>query len=302
MTVSRVVRGERTVKLATVAKVQHFLRNLDYHPDPMLSALAAYRMRSQARATGSTLAFIETEKLPYNRLLLEGAHAEAARLGYAVEVFSLPSTPSGQHQLNRRLFHCGIRGLMLSPSNRPYHLAEWDWNQFAPVSMGSLGHEPPMHAVAMDYFQGLQTAYAELQKMGHRRIGLLMQEGLEARTNHLWLGAYLTLARPALRPLLFTQAPRSGKFLDPWLQRECPDAILTIHRDWHKRLARIGVATAYLNDVDPHPGSPHLRLDARHIGRESVQLVHLLLLRQEFGLPSLSKMILLRAEWNQGMC
>lgn len=300
MTVSRVVRGARAVKPATVAKVQRFLRKLDYHPDPTLSALAAYRTRGHARSTGSVLAFIETENLPYNLLLLEGARAEAARLGYSVEVFPLPATPSGQRQLSRQLYHRGIRGLMLSPSDQPHHLREWDWAHFAPVAMGALRHEPPMHAVAMDYFQGLQTAYAGLRGVGHRRIGLLLQESLEARTNHLWLGAYLSLAQPILRPLLFAQATRSGSFLDPWLKRERPDAILTIHNDWHQKLARAGVITAYLNDIAPHPGSPHIRLDARHIGRESVQRVHLLLLRQELGLPTLPKMTLLRGEWNPG--
>ncbi len=32
-----------------------------------------------------------------------------------------------------------------------------------------------MHAVAMDYFQGLQAAYAGLREMGHRRIGLVLE-------------------------------------------------------------------------------------------------------------------------------
>jgi len=300
MTVSRVARGERTVRPSTVAKVQRFLRQLDYHPDPALSALAAYRTRSHSRATGSVLAFLETEVLPYNQLLLEGARQEATRLGYAIKVFTLPSSSSGQRQLSRLLFHRGIRGVMLSPSNRPQHLQEWNWSQFAPVAIGALRNEPPMHAVAVDYFQGLQTAYTGLKEMGYRRIGLFLQESLEARTNHLWLGAYLSLARPQLHPLLFNPAALSNRSLNLWLKRERPDAVLTIHRDWHERLAQAGVAAAYLNDIGPYPGAPHLRLDARHIGRESVQLAHLLLLRQELGLPTLPKMILLRGEWQPG--
>ncbi len=89
------------------------------------------------------------------------------------------------------------------------------------------------------------------------------KEALEGRTNHLWLGAYLATAKPLLHPMLFQQTARSGKFLSGWLRRERPDAVLTIHSDWHRRLARAGVATAYLNDIEPYPGAPHIRLDAR---------------------------------------
>ena len=83
-----------------------------------------------------------------------------------------------------------------------------------------------------------------------------------------------------------------------WLRRERPDAVLTLHRDWHEKLARAGIGSAYLNDIAPYPGAPHIRLDPRHIGRESVQLVHLLLQSRELGLPVLPKMILLRGEWD----
>ncbi len=43
------------------------------------------------------------------------------QLGSAIRSrsFPLPATPAGQRQLSRQLFHRGIRGLMLSPSDRP---------------------------------------------------------------------------------------------------------------------------------------------------------------------------------------
>ena len=298
MTVSRVVRGERTVRTATAERVRRAIAKLDYRPDPALSALAAYRVRESSRRAGSVLAFLETEKLPYNRLVLEGVRSEAARLGYSVASFSLPASAAGQRQLSRQLFHRGIMGLLISPSNEPRQLEGWDWGHFAPVSMGVLRHEPPMHAVAMDYFQGLLAAYAGLRELGRCRIGLFLQAELEARTGHLWLGAYLSVARPALRPFLFKEAPRLKAALRKWCAETRPDAVLTIHGEWHDLLAREGIASAHLNDIEPHPDAPRIRLDAREIGRESVQLAHVLLLRRELGLPALPKMILLRGEWS----
>lgn len=302
MTVSRVVRGERTVKAATARKVQLALRRLGYRPDPALSALAAYRTRRRSPAAGHVLVFLEAEATPYVNLVKAGARDEAARLGYTLQSFPLPRAASGQRQLSRQLFHRGVRGLLLSPSSEPLRLQGWDWDEFAIVAMGALRHEPPLHAVAMDYFHGLLTAHEGLRALGHRRIGLLLQEDLEARTGHLWLGAYRTASGPALKPLLYHAASdaKMGREIAAWLRRERPDAVLTIHSRWHARLARAGIASAYLNDTAPHPGAPVLRLDPRIIGRESAQLAHQLLLRRDWGLPALPKTILLRGEWSPG--
>jgi hypothetical protein len=233
--------------------------------------------------------------------VLEGARVEATRLGYAVEAFPLPLSIAGQRRLSRQLFHRGIMGLLISPSSEPRRLEGWDWSHFAPVSMGALRHEPSMHAVAMDYFHGLQTAYAGLRQLGYRRIGLLLQEAMEARTCHLWLGAYLAICKPALDPLLFLDAHQLERALWPWCTWQRPDAVLTIHRNWHEKLASAGIASAYLNDFAPYPGAPVIRLDPRHIGGESVHLAHLLLQKRELGLPALPKMILLRGKWDASL-
>jgi hypothetical protein len=46
------------------------------------------------------------------------------------------------------------------------------------------------------------------------------------------------------------------KVLRQWRTRERPDAVLTIHREWHERLAKAGIVSAYLNDVSSEPGAP----------------------------------------------
>jgi len=297
MTVSRVVRGERTVAPATAATVRRFIRQLGYRPDPALSALAAYRTRRRSPGAGNVLAFLEAETTPYVARVREGAREEAARFGYALHRFPLPASPEGQRQLSRQLFHRGVRGLLISPSQQPLHLEGWAWEEFAMVAMGALRHEPALHAVAMDYFQGLLAAHEGLRRLGHRRIGLLLRQDLEARTSHLWLGAYRTVQSPAMKPLLYRADANPSREINAWLRRERPDAVLTIHREWHARLSRAGIATGYLNDTEPHPGAPVMMLDPRAIGRESVQLANHLLLRREWGLPSLPKTILLRGEW-----
>jgi LacI family transcriptional regulator len=297
MTVSRVVRGERTVKAATVERVRRVIRKLGYRPDPALSALAAYRSRRRSPSAGNVLAFLEAESTSYVDLVKAGVREEAGRLGYALQTFSLPTACAGQRQLSRQLFHRGVRGLLLGPSSRPLRLEGWDRDEFVIVAMGALRHEPALHAVAMDYFHGLHTAHEALRRLGHRRIGRILQEDMEARTGHLWLGAYRTAPPPVLRPLIFQAGAKPARVLEAWLRRERPDAVLTIHREWHAALTRADVFCAYLNDVAPHPGAPVIHLDPCAIGRESAQLAHVLLQRREWGPPALPKTILLRGEW-----
>ncbi len=90
MTVSRVVRGERSVAPSTAATVRRFIRQLGYRPDPALSALAAYRTRRRSPAAGHVLAFLEAEATPYVARVRHGAREEAGRFGYTLHRFPLP--------------------------------------------------------------------------------------------------------------------------------------------------------------------------------------------------------------------
>ncbi len=295
MTVSRVLRTPQLVARDTVNAVQNAIRKLGYRPDPVLSALAAYRSRNAGRAHGDRLAFLDCDQTPYSHVVLGGAQQEATLLGYGVDRFPLQAAPEAQRRLSRMLFHRGVRGLMFGPSDSFRTFTDWPWDQFAAVSLGALEHQPQLHAVAMDYFQGARRGYEILQQQGCRRIGLLVEPKLEARTGHRWRGGYLAVG--GLQRYIYTNADHRPNVLRAWLRSARLEGLLTIHPGLHEVFLAQHLKVAYLNDSGVNSDSTHLTLNPQTIGAEAVRLLHHLLLRHEYGLPAEPRMVSLQGTW-----
>ena len=298
MTVSRVVNGSRTVAGATEERVQAAIEQLGYRPDPALSALAAYRSnRPEVREQPSVLAFLDCDADAYSGIVLDGASAEAKLHGYSIERIELTHDPAQQQRVCRRLFHCGVRGLLFGPSNTPWKFHGWDWLEFAAVSLGALSHEPALHSVCMDYFEGAMSGFQFLGEKGCRRIALVLDARRNTRTGHRWLGGYCAAAKQARKPILWEKGTGSALNVRRWMKAKKVDGILTIDTSVCGVAQSLGIPVVFLNDLGCPPEVPHLKLDPREIGTEGVRLLHPLVLRRDFGLPSEPKRISLRGVW-----
>ncbi|PTX99545.1 LacI family transcriptional regulator [Verrucomicrobia bacterium LW23] len=327
ITVSRVVRGSPQVAEATAARVRRVIRRMGYRPDPVLSALAAYRMArgegdsanttaspaatagdaeakparrrsAQTRSRGSVLAFLDCDlhrnSRQFNRDTLQGIRREAALLGYGVESFRMEPDEAIQKRLGRMLFHRGVRGLLFSPTDVLWTFTGWDWAEFAPVSLGALDHEPAMHSVAMDYFQGAAQGFDKLARMGCRRIGLVVDSRLEARTGHRWLGGFL--AQGGARSRYYGEGGLHAPALFlAWAAREKLDGVLTIDPVMAKLLP--GMPLVYLNNLGAPEGFLRPVLNPETVGAEGVRLLHNMLLRHELGIPAERRRIELQGRW-----
>lgn len=282
MTVSRVVRGTSGISPATRKRVEAAIRKLDYRPDPALSALAAYRTRAGG-GRGSVLAFLFCDDNPYSRLVYDGARSEAERLGYGVEAHTPGRGVDAQRKLGRVLYYRGIRGLLFGPSHTARTFDGWDWQHFAPVSLGAAAHHPPMNSVAMDYFDGVTRAEAHLRSLGARKVGLAVDPDLELRTGHRWLGGFVARHHP--EPVaVYSGDPDDTRKLLRWFRRERPDGVMTIHKAVWQTLHPKGVKFVFLNTMECPESVAHVALEPGRIGREAVRLVHHQILNHEFGL------------------
>ncbi len=294
MTVSRVVRGTKVVKAKTVARVRQAIAELGYQPDPALSALAAYRTNRAGSGQGNGLAFIDCDGTPYSANVLAGVKQEAAWLGYGVESFRLPTETAARRRLGRLLFHRGFHGVLIGPSDVSWKFDGWDWSQFAAVSIGALVHEPALHAVAMDYFQGAMDGAQTLRGQGCRRIALAVEGALETRTNHRWIGGYSAWCGGVGQSALYLEPLLGATALGKSVRRQRIDGVLTIHRAVWEALRGLGVKVFFLNEVESPAMASHLALEPGKIGAEGVRVLHPMLLRREFGLPDHPKMVGLR--------
>jgi DNA-binding LacI/PurR family transcriptional regulator len=295
MTVSRVVRGGFRVSLGTREKVEAAIHALGYRPDPALSALAAYRER-RGRRHGSVLGYLLCDEDEYGLRVLAGARTEAERLGYSIEAQNLPRQAAGRRRLSRIWFHRGVQGVLLGTSQVPQDLDGWDWSSFAPVSLGALGHHPPMNSVAMDYFDGVMKAVGWLREHGGPRIGFAVDPELESRTGHRWLGAYAASPAGQAGVAPYAGSPGDQAALRRWGHRYRVDGVLTIHLSVWKALRDRVSGFAFLNAFECPSGVASISSSPSDIGGEGVRLVHHQLLAGELGLPAESKTLSLQGK------
>jgi hypothetical protein len=259
------------------------------------------RMRRHTGSRGSTIAFLDCDIFrsgrDFTRLILSGVRREAGLFGYGVEAFRMDPAEAIQKRLSRTLFHRGVRGLLFSPTDTLWTFAGWDWAEFAPVSLGALEHEPAMHSVAMDYFQGAIQAYEKLTRQGCRRIGLVIDAGLEARTGHRWLGGFLS--QGGTRSRFYGESGLGDPtHVRAWAKRERVDGVLSIDATALKALPDLPFV--FLNNTGAPKGMLRPVLDPDTVGAEGVRLLHHMLLRHELGIPAERKRIELQGRWTLG--
>lgn len=296
MTVSRVMRGVEVVAAETIVAVRAAVAQLGYRPDPALSALAHRRRRTKrVRAAGSDVVFLDGDGTTYAREVAEALTREAAWFGHVVERVALPVSAEARRSLARRLAHRRVEGLVIGPVAAPLDLRDWDWTRFAAVAVGILAHEPPLHAVGVDYFQGLLTAEAAVRREGGRP-GLCLRAELEQRSGGRWRGASLVL-EGFPPPLIFADETELRARLRGWARRHRVSVALTVDPRHEPTLRAAGLEVAYLNHDAVPVGAAHLAVQAADLGREAARALHQRLLRREFGVPETPQVVALRARW-----
>jgi len=305
MTVSNVVRGVRCVKAETAERVKKALVLLDYRSDPLLSSLSAYRSRAATgpRNDWSSLAFLDSDPSDYTREMFSKLADEASLMGYQLEGCELPQSATGQRKLGRRLYHQGVRGILLGPSQREQRLEGFKPEFFTMVSIGALHHSPHTDSVSQDYFQGLFLAAQKCAEHGYRNIGLFVGEWHDARTGHQWYGAYHAFCRQwKVTPRIWLydgrKPPEASKF-SAWVRKEKIEAVLTLH-GCVSRFGRDGPKVRYvlLNDLVVPPGWWHLSIPLQVIAREGLRLLDDHLRHQERGVPLWPRRISIQGQWN----
>ncbi|WPJ97253.1 LacI family DNA-binding transcriptional regulator [Coraliomargarita algicola] len=298
-TVSRVVRGADIVKPTTIEIVKAAIEKLGYRPDPALSALAAYRSNMQPhQGHGETLAFIDCDGSEYSEIVYAGSLKEASSLGYQVEKYELSEQTREQHQLARQLYHRGVRGLIFGPSNQERELSGWNWDEHAALTLGTLMHSPRLHAVAADYFFGAYSACHLLRGRGCQRIGLAIDPSLEARTSHRWLGGYCA-AMDGLNQNIYRKPWPPAKHFRTWCRRKKIDGIVTIHGElreyWEENFGNFLMISSLDNQVNKE--GQHYVLEPSGLGEEAIRMIHHLLLKREYGLPTKPRIVMIPGTW-----
>jgi LacI family transcriptional regulator len=313
-TVSKALRSDPTIPEERRQEIQRIARSLGYRPNPMVAALMA-RLHSQRRRNDPHhLAWIdlwpddqEAARTTDFKLMLGGATQRANELGYHIEVHRVARNGTSPARLHEILISRAQWGLIIPPVPREAMSYPFDLEGLTGVTIGTSLHQPVMHRVASNLFQGSQLACRKLRERGFRQLGLVLSPAMHERVENKWLGAFLSEQvtwpiEQQIPPLLATAADEA-RFTD-WFKRFKPDAVLLAEpyvEAWIERVtarrARPPVV-AWLRRIASMPRrSFAVDTQPDRMGAAAVELVVGQIHRNERGSPNIPHTLLLDAAW-----
>lgn len=317
-TVSLALRDDPRLRPETRSRIQALARKRGYRPDPVLSALVAYRSRTRAPGDYGKIGILhdwdQLDRLPLSfRQQIDGMSERAETLGYQTELFRVHPAEDRSLRLSRMLFSRGIRGIILASLRMPALLM--DWKHFSAVVVGEYFSRPQLNHVGNHHASVLTTTYQELRKLGYRRIGFCNSIVSEERKHHLYLGAYLKCLyldgiEPSRSPPFLYDSAGDWSPL-PWLDQYGFDAVMSLvpsvfmeklNGSVYTVPDRLGVA-GYAIPLDAHPAPiAGCALDYHRIGAAAVDLLQTMLHRSQRGVPAENEHydLLIRGQWREG--
>lgn len=315
-TVSLALADNPRIPAKTKARIKRIAEKLGYTPDPMLSALIAYRTQKRPVAFHGTLAWLANTEVGYNWRLMphfrdyfEGASERARACGFQLEPFDF-NTPGMQPKRMAGILRArNITGVLLCPQPLDRVKDQFAWQDFSVVTFGYTLAELGVHTVTASHYRAMRRIMAELHRRGYRRIGFSFAQSLIERNDYNVLAGFLVgegqLGRPPEVPPLFG-ASRSANVVGPWLKRYRPDAIvsgnhliLDLLRELKIRVPEdIGAACPFLPNADTTLAG--IVEDSKRIGAIAVDQVISMINRGERGIPEHPVRIHVEGGWLPG--
>lgn len=314
MTVSRALGNRPRISETTKKKVLKIAQSLGYRPDPEIAKLMHYLRRGVRPRFQSVLCGLTNwpagPKPAYFQALLEGAERQAASRGYGFSVLPLSQEANDGRRVQRMLRSRGVEGVLLLPQRSPVDLsALLDWRDFSVVAASVSVLGPDVNRVAPHHFANTLRLCRELAALGHRRIGLVIDERHDLRVNRGLSAAVLSHARhedvEQVEPLMFQHD--MSPVVRAWFRRERPDAIVATSESLVRECARLlrlpipgRIAFASAN-LDPIARERRIvaGIDERpaEIGAAGIDMLASLVERRVRGLPASPASMLLTGSW-----
>lgn len=308
MTVSRALRNDPSIPERTRARIRAEAARQGYRPDPLVSALMTRLRQVRPHKEKPVIAYLDMaspdthwSRYNYLRQMREGAAARAVALGYGLEVFNLPGMGIRETKIGKILNARGIRGVVISPlmENRAFGM---DLSQFAAAALGPSIITPNLHRV-QGHFLSIRQALQELNALGLRKIGLVLDHLQDARMEYS-LAAHVLHYQQGIPEaqrvpsLLVEKIEREG-YLE-WIDRHAPEAVVGLSHEagWWLR-ARGGPRPVVVNlNWQRNDGSDYgIDQQMELLGSAAVDLVVEQMQSNHYGIPEHPKTVLLHGRW-----
>ena len=314
------LRNRPGVSVATRKRVLEVASKMGYVPDARISNFLA-QVREAAAKSLLPIAWLnnhETEANAWHRekyLLpyLSGASARSLELGYRLEEFWSRAPGLTFRRLSDILENRGIEGIIVS-----LHACELPlkWERFAGVAIEGDLIEPRLSRVRSDLLHNMLLAVRKVEELGYRRIGICLDQGVDAQANHALQHAahFLNSKRPArerVEPLFYPWGPQedvnAGKYQAiQWMREVRPEVVIG-----HSNCLVSWAESAGFR-VPGEMGIIHLATDddvkewtgicsnRRAIGAAAVELLVSRIQNRQYGIPALAIDALITGTWSDG--
>lgn len=318
-TVSQALKNSPRIKAATRAKIREVAERMGYRPDPMLSALMAYRTQQQNRTFQGVLAWINgwpekdyflNEKGCYAEYLT-GARQRAEMLGYKVESFWLREAGLSGSRMQDILSARNVCGILIPPIPEDLEMPAFDWNLFRGVCFGYSVHDMRLHRVTANQFHNTLLAYKELLKKGYERIGFALPQFIDDRVDGQFSAAFLRMnlkrkKQFCLPPFLDLRDEGNSTAFLKYVARYKPEVLILHDPMYLDILEGAGyripedIGAALLSIMPTHTDFAGIYEYGIQTGSTAVDLLVASIHRGEKGSPSVSSATLINGKWHNG--
>jgi LacI family transcriptional regulator len=208
---ARALKNRPDISFATCQRVREVAERLGYAPDPMLTALSAYRHARRPDQFRGTLAFVtvscDERTCLKNRdcgELFRGAKTRAESLGYSLDYFNLAEFRKGRREIGSVLRARGIRGVLLRGFPSAIEEIAFPFDEFTCVSLFSEPHSPRLSTVSSMHAQSMELVLEKLRARGCRHPALVIDPALSQPLHHGWWTTFTVYASQFESASIFT--------------------------------------------------------------------------------------------------
>lgn len=302
-TVSEALRGVPRVARKTAERVRAAAAQHGYTRNPIAGAVMSELRRRRASDYRGTIGVVELAEAhrpigarEFSECLRAGAAQRCAELGFTLDRFEIGADGLQPDRLNRVLAARGITGVLVLPAFRDAHLERIAWDRLTGVYLDRVIRHPPLHSASTDHHGAIWLALQQVEQLGYRRPGLVLQAQQDERLQNRWEGAFHAYGdgRTAMKLLPMLVEPEITEDLfRRWFRRHQPDVVLAHSSrciDWMLRLgARVPETHGFvaLNAAMCDRACAAIDQQPRLIGMRGAELLIGQILRGEIGLPAI---------------
>lgn len=252
-TVSRALNNHPAIPAATRERVLAAARKMGWRPNPLASAFMAHLRSTRPSSFKALLGVLVDYPMPHGPTdlpshvlrMYTGFKQRAAEYGYGVKVISLAEPSLTSAALGRTMVEWNIPGFLVTSMSTPGKvLPRFKWSRYAIVAIGYSMKGPAVHRVVSNVMMGVKTAIEKVLSMGYQRIGVVVPEEYDRRTNHAVMLPVSYMARQ-LRPdqlidaFVYDQTdPHHEDRIADWLRQTRPELVMGMFED--EILGRLG--------------------------------------------------------------